>query len=153
MPRRRGVQRCKRVSNREGTCTSRDFGWEIAHAAVSRRPPISLSRIAALTESYTHDAGVWDLLIVQEPVSVSVAPCQSFAYDSQLFLIAVRGGSGACSMGRRTEDDERQLSRWRGVAGEKGRWKNALANKIIAQGRPFDGACLRVAVSGRRVSV
>lgn len=43
-------------------------------------------------------------------------------------------------MGRRTEDDERQISRWRGVAGEKGRWKNALANKCIAAGKPFDDA-------------
>ena len=37
-------------------------------------------------------------------------------------------------LGRRTEDDARQISRWRGVAGEKGRWKNALCNKILAAG-------------------
>lgn len=37
-------------------------------------------------------------------------------------------------LGRRTEDDKRQISRWKGVAGLKGRWKNALCNKIIASG-------------------
>lgn len=44
----------------------------------------------------------------------------------------------ACSLGRRTEDDARQISRWKGVVGEKGRWKNALCNKIIAQNKSFD---------------
>jgi HrpA-like RNA helicase len=33
-------------------------GWEIAHEAVSRRPPISLSRIVARTHRYTCDARV-----------------------------------------------------------------------------------------------
>jgi hypothetical protein len=37
------------------------FGWEIAHGAVSRRPPISLDTIAARTEGYTHAAKVWAL--------------------------------------------------------------------------------------------
>ena len=35
-------------------------------------------------------------------------------------------------LGRRTEDDNRQISRWRGVAGQKGRWKRFLINKIVA---------------------
>lgn len=35
-------------------------------------------------------------------------------------------------MGRRTDDDERQIKRWRGVAGEKGRWKRALVNRVLA---------------------
>eukprot|EP00976_Prorocentrum_cordatum_P089360 1187687-Prorocentrum_minimum.AAC.2 len=43
-------------------------------------------------------------------------------------------------MGRRTEDDERQISRWKGVAGEKGRWKNALCNKIIGSNRQHNDA-------------
>jgi hypothetical protein len=30
-----------------------DFGWEIAHEAVSRRPPIALSRVVARTHMYT----------------------------------------------------------------------------------------------------
>jgi hypothetical protein len=38
-----------------------DSGWEIAHAAVSRRPPISFSRVVAHPEGYTHDANVCDL--------------------------------------------------------------------------------------------
>jgi hypothetical protein len=51
--------------------SSDDFGWEIAHAAVSRRPPISLDRIVARTHMYTYAATVWDLSIVQGPFSVS----------------------------------------------------------------------------------
>ena len=31
-------------------------------------------------------------------------------------------------MGRRSDDDARQVSRWVGVAGAKGRWKTRLAN-------------------------
>jgi hypothetical protein len=50
-----------KVANRNG----RAFGWEIAHAAVSRRPPISLHTFVARTEGYTCDAGDWDLSIVQ----------------------------------------------------------------------------------------
>jgi hypothetical protein len=37
------------------------FGWEIAHEAVSRRPPIPLYTIVARYHMYTHDADVWDL--------------------------------------------------------------------------------------------
>jgi hypothetical protein len=51
----------------------KDFGWEIAHAAVSRSPPISLSTIVARTHMYTCAAKVLALSVVQEPVSV--APC------------------------------------------------------------------------------
>ena len=41
-------------------------------------------------------------------------------------------------LGRRTTDgeDERQISRWSGVAGKKGRWRRALANKTAARGLP-----------------
>jgi hypothetical protein len=42
----------------------RDFGWVIAHAAVSRRPPISLSTMVARTGGYTYEVGVWVLSIV-----------------------------------------------------------------------------------------
>jgi hypothetical protein len=55
----------------------RGFRWEIAHAAVSRRPPISLNTTVARTEGYTTDAEVWDLSIVQGPFSV--ASCQTLA--------------------------------------------------------------------------
>jgi hypothetical protein len=45
-------------------------------------------------------------------------------------------------LGRRTTDgeDERQISRWVGVAGAKGRWRRALANKTAAKGLPADRA-------------
>jgi hypothetical protein len=53
----------------------RDFGWEIAHAAVSRRPPIPLCTVVARTHMYTYAARVWRLSIVQGPFSV--APCRT----------------------------------------------------------------------------
>jgi hypothetical protein len=40
-------------------------GGRCAHAAVSRRPPSSLSRIVARTQSYTYAANVWALCLVQ----------------------------------------------------------------------------------------
>ncbi|KAK9915511.1 hypothetical protein WJX75_000077 [Coccomyxa subellipsoidea] len=43
-------------------------------------------------------------------------------------------------MGRRTDDDERQIKRWRGVAGEKGRWKRALVNRVLAANKHFNDA-------------
>jgi hypothetical protein len=52
-----------------------DFGWEIAHAAVTRRPPISLYMMVPRTGGYAHAVGVWELPIVQGPFSV--APCQT----------------------------------------------------------------------------
>jgi hypothetical protein len=60
-----------KVANRNG----RDFGWEIAHEAVSPRPPISLFTIVARTRMYTYDATVLALRIAQGPFSV--APCQT----------------------------------------------------------------------------
>jgi hypothetical protein len=51
------------------------FEWEIAHAAVSRRPLISLYTIVDRSHMYTHAAKVWALSIVQGPFSV--APCQT----------------------------------------------------------------------------
>lgn len=40
--------------------------------------------------------------------------------------------------GRRTEDDERQISRALGVMGPKGRWRRNLVNKCLAAGKPLD---------------
>jgi hypothetical protein len=60
----------KRVANRN----VRDFGWEIAHEAISPRPLISFCTSVARTHMYTYAAKVWDLSIVQGPFSV--APCQ-----------------------------------------------------------------------------
>jgi hypothetical protein len=53
----------------------RDFGWGIAHGAVSRRPPIRLYTMVPRTGGYAYDVGVWDLSIVQGPFSV--APCRT----------------------------------------------------------------------------
>jgi hypothetical protein len=50
----------------------------------SRRPPIPFNPTVARTHMYTYAAKVWDMSIVQGPVSV--APCQT-RYDSQLFQI------------------------------------------------------------------
>ena len=68
------------------------FGWEIAHVAVSPRPPISLDTSVSRTEGYTHAASVWDLCIVQGPFSV--APCQNISVTIRNFLIAVRRTTG-----------------------------------------------------------
>ena len=51
------VQRCQKLANRNVW----SFGWEVAHAAVSRRPPIPLSRIVAHTHMYTYAANVWNV--------------------------------------------------------------------------------------------
>lgn len=40
--------------------------------------------------------------------------------------------------GRRSEDDARQISRWNGVTGAKGRWKRALLNKIVNSNAAWD---------------
>jgi hypothetical protein len=62
--------------------TLRGFGWGIAHGAVTRRPPVPLDTMVARTHMHTHAVGVWDLSIVQGPVSV--APWQNpNVYDSQ----------------------------------------------------------------------
>jgi len=41
-------------------------------------------------------------------------------------------------LGRRTEDDERQMKRWANCTGAKGRWKNNLIGKIFRGGKKFD---------------
>jgi hypothetical protein len=63
------------------------FGWEMAHEAVSRRPPIYLDTIVARSEGYTYAASVWDVCLVQGPFSV--APCQTLAFRYAVFHIAV----------------------------------------------------------------
>jgi hypothetical protein len=60
-----------KVANRDG----RGFGWEVAHEAVSRRPPVCLYTMVPRTGGYAYDVGVWDLSIVQGPFSV--APCRT----------------------------------------------------------------------------
>jgi hypothetical protein len=52
----------------ESDCYRWEFGWEIAHAAITRRPPIPLYTIVARTEGYTYAAKFWALSIVQGPI-------------------------------------------------------------------------------------
>jgi hypothetical protein len=73
---------------------NRNIGWGIAHAAVSRRPPISLNSIVALTEDYTNAAKAWALCFVQGPSSV--APCQTLHATIRKGFIADRHGRCVC---------------------------------------------------------
>ena len=41
-------------------------------------------------------------------------------------------------MGRRAEDDGRQIGRWQRCAGVKGRWRNNLISKCVRSGKNFD---------------
>jgi hypothetical protein len=59
-----------------------------AHAAVSRRPPISLDTIVARTHLYTYATHLWELCLVQGPFSA--APCQTLTLRFATFFIAVR---------------------------------------------------------------
>lgn len=43
-------------------------------------------------------------------------------------------------LGRRSDDDARQIGRWAGVAGSKGRWKANLVAKVAMAGAAFDDA-------------
>jgi len=45
-------------------------------------------------------------------------------------------------LGRRTSDDARQISRWNGCVGPKGRWKRSLLNKIVASNARWDDASI-----------
>ncbi|XP_056602010.1 uncharacterized protein zgc:113208 [Triplophysa dalaica] len=40
--------------------------------------------------------------------------------------------------GRRTQDDERQISRWAKCAGVRGRWRNNLITKVVRSGCKYD---------------
>lgn len=42
--------------------------------------------------------------------------------------------------GRRTPDDERQIGRWAGIAGPRGRWRNNLIAKVVAAGADYNDA-------------
>jgi hypothetical protein len=66
------------------------FRVRVAHAAVSRRPPISLFTSVARTEGYTYDAKFRDLSIVQGPFPVD--PCQTLALRFAAFFVAVSRG-------------------------------------------------------------
>jgi hypothetical protein len=42
--------------------------------------------------------------------------------------------------GRRTDDDARQITRWRGVAADTGRFRVQLANRLVRAGLPAASA-------------
>jgi hypothetical protein len=69
-----------KVANRD----ERGFGWEVARAVVTRRPPISLYAMVARTGGNTYAVGVWDLSTVQG--AFSVAPCQTIATFASLYV-------------------------------------------------------------------
>lgn len=48
--------------------------------------------------------------------------------------------------GERTEDDVRQIKRWQALAGDKGRFKNSLINKIHAAHTTYDDASISPAI-------
>jgi hypothetical protein len=52
---------------------NRGFGWGIAHAAVTRRPPISLDTMVPRTGGYAYGVGVCSSF----KGTFSVAPCQA----------------------------------------------------------------------------
>jgi hypothetical protein len=56
----------------------------------SQKPPIPLGTIIARAHMYTYAAKVWDLSIVQGPVSV--APCHTLALRFATFFVAVPPG-------------------------------------------------------------
>jgi len=45
-------------------------------------------------------------------------------------------------LGRRTEDDDRQISRWKNCCGPKGRWKGNLIGKIARAGVAYNNAAV-----------
>jgi hypothetical protein len=67
---------------------------DIAHAAVSRRPPISLDTMVPRTHMHTYAAKVWDLSIVQGPFSVARAKPSALrfaTFSSQLTALTAVG--------------------------------------------------------------
>jgi hypothetical protein len=82
----------------DANLNGRDFGWEIAHAAVSRRPPISLVTIVARTGGYTYDAKVCDSSILCRPVLIR--NCFIAADVRGAGLRHERGGAAPPGVGR-----------------------------------------------------
>jgi hypothetical protein len=58
----------------------RGFGWEVAHEAVSRRPPIPLPMIVARSRIYTYDANVRDLCLVTGAIFCRPVPNLTFRF-------------------------------------------------------------------------
>ena len=49
-------------------------------------------------------------------------------------------------LGRRTDDDERQIQRWNNFCGEKGRWRNYIYSKIFNKGTTIEDLSFSLAV-------
>ncbi len=49
-------------------------------------------------------------------------------------------------VGRRTDDDERQIKRWNNFCGEKGRWRNYIYSKINKRGTYVDDISFSLAI-------
>ena len=109
------AQRCKSCESKN----LRDFGREIAHRAVTRRPPISLYTAVPRTGCYTYDVGVWDFSIVQRPFSV--APCQTLALRFATFASLYGGGAGVSARLSPVRDSEHGSARGIFVRGLRGR--------------------------------
>jgi hypothetical protein len=75
-----GIQRDAKVANRN----VRDFGWEIAHGAVTRRPPISLDTTVPRTVDNTHDVGVWDFVHRSRTILCRAVPNPSVTIRKRL---------------------------------------------------------------------
>ena len=69
------------------------------------------------------------------------------AFDDTFWAIfynrAVPGGNGAYAdgefyLGRRSDDDERQIDRWKKLAGPKGRFRKWLVTQILKKGTKKD---------------
>jgi hypothetical protein len=80
----------EQVANRD----FRDFGWEIAHAAVTRRPPISLDTMVARTGGYAYDDGVWGLSLVQGPILCRAVPNLSVTIRNFCLAVGPRERAG-----------------------------------------------------------
>jgi hypothetical protein len=110
----------------------RGFGWEIAHEAVSRRPPISLDTIVARTHMYTYAAQVWDLSIVQTHLSPMQNPTLRFAILRCIYLGAARGGDTAVAVTHRRVPPVTQPSSQRHSASSDAIWRHPASSDAIA---------------------
>ena len=70
----------------------RGFGWEIAHAAVTRRPPISFHTVVPWSGNYAR-VRRWDLGLVHHQGPLSVAACRTLAL--RFATCSVAAGDGA----------------------------------------------------------
>jgi hypothetical protein len=124
----------EKVANRH----VRDFGWEMAHGAVSRRPPISLYTIVPRTGGDAHAAKVWDLSIVQEPFSVAPCPTPAFRFRPLSAPLPPRS-TLVCD----THAEAKKLGYGAGGAGSARHKVVSLDGTLIAKGGTITGGISR----------